>query len=303
MGDSWRNDLGKIEYQARSRMNMSASDISNGLGVSQPTVTNFENGRSDISLSRFYMILNRFYMTPGEYFARVDDRTDFLSHFMREIRAANQTDDLAIYARLQNEVEKKYPRSHKSPGPVEMLKLAIKGMAASVTDPHYTFSLDDAFQIKEFMGLDGNWFEFEYAIFSLTGQFLPLKIALPIFKDMLAAYLAHPLYLYRATFNSIVFNFCASLIMDHNLAVATQLLDLVQNTGPKTSNDEFSRVIYILRQACIYLSKLPAANDALARVKIVEDGLSLFMPEESTRDLHLLGLLGIKLKTGYRNLS
>lgn len=298
MSESWRTNLGKIEYEARSRLNMSSTDVSEGLGVSQPTVTNFENGRSDMSLSRFYQVLNRLYMTPAEYFARVDGRTDFLSHFMREMRSANRTDDLAAYTKIRKEVEATYPRSHKSPGPIDMLLLSIKGMAAAVKNNRFTFSYEDALQIEEFMNRDKNWFEFEYAVFSLTCQFLPMKNALPIFQNMLTAFAEHPIYFYRATFNAIVFNFCVSLMMNHNYPVAAQLLNQVQKETTQAEGSEFARVVYVLRQASVYLTdESHAAAQALSNIKRIEGGLVVYSPKESEHDLHLLELLGIELGT------
>ncbi|MFT8844828.1 MAG: hypothetical protein ABF915_12580 [Schleiferilactobacillus harbinensis] len=280
---------GKLLNLVRLRRNFSINDIRGN--TTQPTVTNFEHGRSDIGFTNFHMLLSNSYMGADEFFALVDaDDNDFLSSFIVEFRRASNHDDLAALAALKEKIIADYPGSRKH-GPKDMLLLCIKGMTGYIKDPSFMFSAEDVTRLENYLNLGNGWFFFEYTVFSATAQFLPVQVASQLADAMLTSFRKTQTGDYDNAVAAVLFNLCLAWLYHKKAAEAVALLQRAQTEISKSRDPYIASRVYVLQQAFIYLGDQSPV--ALQHIKLIEDGLAFYDPELRANDVHWLAKIGI----------
>ncbi|GEK07696.1 Rgg family transcriptional regulator [Schleiferilactobacillus harbinensis] len=281
---------GQLLNSIRQRRNLSINDIRGD--ATQPTVTNFEHGHSDIGLTNFHTLLTNMYMSTDEFFVLADPGSDLLSRFARTLRHASNHDDLAGLAALREEVITAYPGSRKD-GPKDMLLLSIQGMAGFIKDHAFMFSEIDASRLQLFLNHGQTWYYLEYTIFAVTAPFLPTPIMVQLADAMLASFHTTHIPDYDVAVMGTLFNMCFALLARGDKTQAVKFLQRTQQGVPQTRDSFTASRIYLLTQAFTYLGN--HSPEALHHIKMIEDSWALFDPQMRESDMQWLSQLGIKL--------
>lgn len=104
------DNLGRIFRDIRIGKNYSLKQVSEGI-MSTSFLSKFERGETEISLKRFYLLLDRLSLTLEEFsFISNDFRPSRLENLMSEVRKAYENNNVKLLLKLEKEENLKWEK-------------------------------------------------------------------------------------------------------------------------------------------------------------------------------------------------
>ncbi|WP_342558128.1 helix-turn-helix domain-containing protein [Metasolibacillus sp. FSL K6-0083] len=175
-------NLGFIFRNLRLDRNYSLSEVSEGI-LSPSFLSKFERGDSDISLSKFYLLLERLNITMDEFlFISNDYRPTQMEVLMRNVRVAYENNNLTLLLKLEQvEIEKLKKYNFKS---YEYNAIMIRALAHNL-DKKVEMKNTDIESLNNYLFSIENWGLYELMLFGNSMSILSIDSIITFSKEIL----------------------------------------------------------------------------------------------------------------------
>lgn len=175
------NYLGYVFRDIRLSKNYSLKEVSKGI-ISVSFLSKFERGNSDISLSKFSLLLDRLNLTLEEFmFISNDYKPTHLENILNNIKRAYENNDLALLLKIEEEEHEKWLKYNITSYLYN--SIMIKALAHNL-DSTIIFQKDDLINISDYLFSVDNWGFYEIMLFGNTMHILNKDLVITLSKEL-----------------------------------------------------------------------------------------------------------------------
>lgn len=226
--------FGPTFKEIRLEKRFSLKDTAEGI-VSTQFLTNFENGRSDIKLTNFALLLDRIHITYEEFLYRYKDTSVInLSKIFYEFHeVTSESNDRLRLMKLSNEYMKLY-NDHQSD---TYLHASILCEALSVKN-HEGISDERKNILRDYLLKTEKWGKYEFFFFELLPSFFTAEELIGMYPRIIHDSKQFPKY-YNVISCEVILNVTFDLIAANDIDEAKTFLDNFYDDLPEPNLDNF----------------------------------------------------------------